>query len=344
MILLVSLLLTPLILTVIFIRVLSPYAIKLGFIDHPNDRKQHENPTPPIGGLAIYFGTLITLLFYNIDLPNLGAFLSAITLLVIVGAIDDHREVSVKIRLASQIFAGLIMIEFADIKITDVGNLLGHGIIHLGSLSTALTIFAVVGGINAFNMIDGIDGLSSSSALFSLTWVALLSVIFDNLLILKLSVVFIGAIIAFLLFNLRIFGRKKAWIFLGDSGSTVLGFVICWLIISGSQGGHAIMTPTLVLWVIALPLFDSVCIMMRRISKGKSPFAPDREHLHHVLPMKGFSINQTLIIILSASIVLAGSALTASIYFAVGDPLLFKAFLICFGLFYYYMHTTISAD
>ncbi len=340
----IILFLTTLILTLIFIRVLCPYAIKVGFFDRPGERKQHEDPTPPIGGLAIFLGTLITFLIYGIQLPHNRALVLAITLLVIIGAIDDHRTLSVRFRLGAQICAGLIMTEFADIKITDLGDLFGHGIIHLGVFSVPLTVFAVVGGINAFNMIDGIDGLSSSSAMLSLTLVAMLAALFNNPAILMLCLMFMGAIVAFLMFNLRVLGRKKASIFLGDSGSTLLGYVICWLIISGSQGVDRIMHPILVLWIIALPLFDSICIMMRRISKGKSPFAPDREHLHHVLPMKGYSVNQTLVIILGISLLLAGSAIIASLYLAISDFILFVAFLIFFALFYFFMHTTLSED
>jgi UDP-GlcNAc:undecaprenyl-phosphate GlcNAc-1-phosphate transferase len=139
------------------------------------------------------------------------------------------------------------------------------------------------------------------------------------------------------MFNLRIFGRKKAVIFLGDSGSTLLGFVICWLIISGSQGERPILTPTLVLWVIALPLFDSICIMMRRISKGRSPFSPDREHIHHVLLKHGFKVSQTVNIILIMALLLAVASLSASFFFAVRDHVLFEIFLGCFGLFYIFM-------
>jgi UDP-GlcNAc:undecaprenyl-phosphate GlcNAc-1-phosphate transferase len=334
----------PLIATIILILAIFPYAIKFGFIDHPSARKKHDKPTPPIGGLAIFLGTLLTLSIYDIQMPHQGAFILALTLLVVVGAIDDYRELNVKLRLAAQICAGLIMTEFADIKINDMGDLLGYGTLHLGHYSTALTVFAVVGGINAFNMIDGIDGLSSSSSLISIGLVALLAFAFNNPLLLNLSIIFMGAIIAFLLFNLRIFGRSKGLIFLGDSGSTLLGFTICWLIIQGSQHPNPIMTPTLVLWVIALPLYDSICIMMRRIHKGKSPFAPDREHLHHVLPMKGFSINETLLIILASSLLLAGTAIVSSVIFKVADNILFFAFLICFASFYAFMHNTIEKD
>lgn len=337
-----SLILAPLVLSIIFILLLRPVAIKMGFFDHPDERKQHDNPTPPIGGIAIYLGALISLISFDLQFPQIYVFIAALTLLVIVGIIDDHKTLSVKIRLSAQIIAGLMMAELADIKITDLGNLIGTGTIQLGKYSTMMTVFAVVGGINAFNMIDGIDGLSSSSALFSIIVMSLLAAFFGNTLLLNIGLIFIGALLAFLCFNLRAMGRKKASIFLGDSGSTLIGFVVCWLIISGSQGQNALITPTLVLWVIALPLFDSICIMMRRIHKGKSPFSPDREHLHHVLPMKGFSVNETLIIIITLSTLLSCSALICSLFFNISDKILFATFLLCFLLFYGFMHNTLK--
>lgn len=341
---LASLFLTPLISSVLFIFILSPYAKKLGFIDKPCSRKQHIDPTPPIGGIVIYLSTLLSLFFFDISLPHQAAFIVAITILVVLGVIDDSRGLNVKIRLVGQIIAALIMTELADIKIIDMGNLLGHGTVYLGAASTALTVFAVVGGINAFNMIDGIDGLSGSLSLIAIGLMALLAAFFNNVLLLKLCLIFIGSIIGFLAFNLQLFGRKKASIFLGDSGSTLLGFVICWIIIPASQGESSLISPTLVLWIIAIPLCDSVCIMFRRIQKGRSPFSPDREHLHHILPLMGFSINQTLLIILLLSIFVAVYALIASLFFSVPDHYLFAAFLGFFSLFYVVMHKTIKAD
>ena len=339
-----NLILVSFALSILFILLFRPLAIKIGFFDHPDERKQHTNPTPPIGGISIYLGALISLLCFDIQFPQIYVFIAALTLLVIVGIIDDHRTLSVKIRLSTQILAGLMMAELADIKITDLGNLIGTGTLHLGKYSTLMTVFAVVGGINAFNMIDGIDGLSSSSALFSIILMSLLAAFFGNTLLLNIGLIFIGALLAFLCFNLRTLGRKKASIFLGDSGSTLIGFVVCWLIIAGSQGQNALITPTLVLWVIALPLFDSICIMMRRIHKGKSPFSPDREHLHHVLPMKGFSVNETLIIIITLSTLLSCSALICSLFFNISDKILFATFLLCFLLFYGFMHNTLKND
>ena len=340
----IEMFLMPLFMTIMSILVIYPCAKKYGFIDTPCSRKQHESPTPPIGGLAIYLGALSTFWMSNaMHLVNVP-FISAITLLVLVGAVDDHKGLSVKFRLAAQIAAALIMTEFADIKINCLGDILGFGEIHLDGFATFFTVFAVVGGINAFNMIDGIDGLSSSSALMAIIMVALLGILFDNNEVLNLSLIFLGAIVGFLMFNLRVFGRKKALIFLGDSGSTLLGFTVCWLLIYSSSEQIEMISPSLVLWIIAMPLFDSICIMIRRIAKGRSPFSPDREHLHHILPMSGFSVNETLVIILSVTVLFASAALTSSLFFGVADYILFVTFLLFFSLFYWVMHNHISNE
>ena len=335
----IYILLTALLLSIVFILALYPCAIKLGFIDPPCSRKQHEQPTPPIGGLAIFLGSLLTMYFFDIQIPHQSAFISAMALLVLVGAIDDNRELNVKVRLLAQIIAALIMSEIADIKITSLGDLLGFGPVQITThYSTLLTVFAVVGGINAFNMIDGIDGLAGSSSMISIALTAAIALSFNNFIVLNACLLFIGAIAAFLLFNLRILGRKRALIFLGDSGSTLLGFVICWLVISASQGQERFISPVLVLWIIALPLFDSISIMLHRIRKGQSPFKPDRKHLHHILLSKDFSVNKTLSTILTITVVLAVGGIVASLFFNIEDKYLFTTFMLLFALFYWQTH------
>jgi UDP-GlcNAc:undecaprenyl-phosphate GlcNAc-1-phosphate transferase len=314
---------TSLFATIILILVLYPCALKIGFTDNPCLRKQHHEPIPPIGGLAIFLATLFTLLINDINLPHQTAFIIGMTLLVFVGAIDDHRGLGIKTRIIAQIVAGLIMTGIAGIRVIELGDLLGFGDINLGAYSTAFTVFAVVGGINAFNMIDGIDGLAGGSTLIAIITIALISWYFEHWILVYFCIIFVGAIIAFLLFNLRIFGRKRGAIFLGDSGSTLLGFTVCWLAISASQGEVGMITPTIVLWIIALPLFDSICIMSRRIQRGQSPFSPDREHLHHILPLEGFSINKTLVTLLAFSLLLSVTGVTAGLYFGISDRLLF---------------------
>jgi UDP-GlcNAc:undecaprenyl-phosphate/decaprenyl-phosphate GlcNAc-1-phosphate transferase len=331
--------LTPLLASLFFIAGLYPVAVKIGFTDKPCHRKQHKTPTPLIGGLAIYLALLLTPFLVDISIrPHQIAFISAISLLVGVGLVDDYRNLGVKVRLLAQIAAALIMTEYADIKIENVGNLLGFGAIHLGIFAVPFTIFAVVGGINAFNMIDGMDGLAGSLTLIAMVSLAGVCWLSHHDTLFCYCLIFSACIVAFLSLNLRIFGRSNAKVFLGDTGSTMFGFTVCWLAIDASQGDNSLVAPSIVLWVIALPLFDSVCIMLRRLMKGKSPFNPDREHLHHIFTVAGYSNNATLLIILAISITLSIVGITASRYLAVPEPILFGIFMLLFVGYYWLMN------
>jgi UDP-GlcNAc:undecaprenyl-phosphate/decaprenyl-phosphate GlcNAc-1-phosphate transferase len=323
----------PLLTTVLMITVLYPLALKTGFTDKPSHRKQHKTPTPIIGGLAIYVALLVSLLTSKEALPNQQAFLVAATLLVSVGLVDDYKNLSVKIRLVAQIIAALIMTEYANIKIETLGDLLGFGTIELGKFSTLFTVFAVVGGINAFNMIDGIDGLAGSITFISMTSIAIVNWITHDWTLFSYSLVFMAGIIGFLLFNLRIFGRPNAKIFLGDTGSTLFGYTICWLAIGTTQSDQSLVPPIGVLWLIGLPLIDSVCIMIRRLSKGRSPFNPDREHLHHLFTVAGYSINATLLVILFFHTILSVNGILSTLFIEVPEPILLVSYL---GLFFMY--------
>ncbi len=324
--------------TLCFIAILYPVALKVGFTDKPNHRKQHKTPTPLIGGVAIYLAILITLLINANDLPSQTAFIVAISLLVFVSLIDDYKDLGIKPRLFVQIISALIMTEYAEIRVESLGDIFGFGEIKLGAFSSAFTVFAVVGGINAFNMIDGMDGLAGSLNLVSVTSLALVSWLSDNDLILSYSLILMAAIIAFLSFNLRIFGRSNAIIFLGDNGSTLFGYIICWLAIDASQGDNEHITAATVLWILAIPLLDSVCIMLRRIRKGRSPFNPDREHLHHIFTVAGYSNNLTLIAIISISISLAAIGIVSSQYIRIHESCLFWSFILLFAIHYRLMN------
>ncbi len=115
----------------------------------------------------------------------------------------------------------------------------------------------------------------------------------------------------------------------------MFGFTVCWLAIDASQGENSLITPSTVLWIIALPLFDSVCIMLRRLMNGKSPFNPDREHLHHIFAVAGYSNNATLLIILTISLALSITGITASRYFGVPERALFVVFTLLFAGYYW---------
>ncbi len=330
--------LTPMFATLVFMAGLYPCAVKLGLTDKPCHRKQHKSPTPLIGGLAIYMALLVTLLpTINIQ-PNQIAFISAITILVCVGLVDDYRNLGVRVRLVAQVAAALIMTQYADIKIENLGNLFGFGAIHLGVFAVPFTVFAVVGGINAFNMIDGMDGLAGSLTLISIASLAGVCWLSHDDALFSYCLIFGACIMAFLSLNLRIFGRPNAKVFLGDTGSTMFGFTVCWLAIDASQGENSLITPSTVLWIIALPLLDSVCIMLRRLKKGRSPFNPDREHLHHIFTVAGYSNNATLFIILAFSLALSVVGITASLYLSIPEPVLFGFFMLLFVGYYWLMN------
>lgn len=326
----VTLFFTAFFATLIFIKALFPFAIKIGLTDRPCHRKQHKSPTPLIGGLAIFLAIGATLLINDLAFPHQLAYLLAAGLLVGVGLVDDYKGLGVRIRIVTQLVAGLIMTEYADIKITHLGDLFFLGNVELGSLSTAFTLFAVVGGINAFNMIDGIDGLAGSMTLVSITSLAIIALLGQDYAMLDFCLIIIAGLLVFLSFNLRILKRSSASIFLGDTGSTFLGYTICWLAISASQRTVPLIAPTTVLWIIAIPLFDSVCIMLRRISRKRSPFAPDREHLHHIMSMTGYSVNQVVKRLSSYGLIMASIGVIADLWLRIPAILMLLGFMALF--------------
>lgn len=319
-------------LTILLVLILRPIAQTYGLTDKPCSRKNHLGETPLIGGISIYVSLLI--LFYWTPSVNYWFMVSA-TLIVACGITDDFKHLDHKTRLIIEVIATIIMIWKGGVEITNLGNLFGFGDIQLGYFSSIVTIFAVVGGINAFNMTDGIDG--SAGGLSLITMILLLMIANAMPQVIDICSLYIPALIAFLLFNMRIFGRKKAAIFLGDAGSMLLGFTICYLVILMSQGENRIISPVTVLWIIGYPLFDAIAIMLRRIRKGNSPFAPDREHFHHILPLAGYTFNQTLNIIFLASLSLAGFGIIGEKLLELPEWLMFYLFLGLFFLYYWGM-------
>ncbi len=321
--------------TVAWLLLLRPIAIKVGLTDKPSARKKHNGDIPLIGGLAIYLCMVFFILTENkLASINMG-FLTATTLIIATGLMDDFKNLNIKLRFFTEIVAIVIMIKWGGVEITSLGNLFGLGEIQLGNFSTPFTIFAILGGINAFNMIDGIDGLAGGTSLIIYFVLSLLFVTTHYTSFLLLSMVLAAATTAFLIFNLPTLGRKKATIFLGDAGSMLLGFTICILIISASQGDHKVVAPVTALWLIASPLLDTFAIMIQRIRQGRSPFAPDREHLHHLLPVAGFSQSTTLVSILLFSLLLALAGLTLDLVLNAPEWLMFSLFITVFVCYQY---------
>lgn len=177
-------------------------------------------------------------------------------------------------RTGVQAVVAIIMMVFANLKIDSLGHAFGPWELTLGPFSYVLTLFAVWGAVNAFNMVDGIDGLLGGLSCVSFGALGILFALSGNSGLAFWCFTFIAAILPYICFNLGLFGRRFK-VFMGDAGSTLIGFTIIWLLTSASQGGepHAINAVT-ALWIIAIPLMDMVAIMYRRLRKGMSPFSP----------------------------------------------------------------------
>jgi len=327
------------------IEILKPVAVKIGLTDKPTARKKHLGEIPLVGGIAVYLALFITgvvvLLFYPLETNKLFIYLLISLLIVITGALDDRFDLSVKIRLMIQIVIASIMMFFAGDAIFSLGDLFSFGEISLGYFAYPFTIFAVLGAINAYNMVDGIDGLIGGISATTFLTLTVLFLISGDEKAACFCVLWLAALIPYLFYNLQLtkFSNKK--IFMGDAGSTFIGFTIVWLLAIGTQSDPlnneiTAFSPVVALWVIALPLMDMAGVMIRRIKRGYSPFPPDRDHLHHIFMRAGFPPMETLFIITLLSLMLNLIGVFTTIY-AVPDWGQLLVFVI---LFYVYLHST----
>jgi len=306
------------------------HAPQLGLMDVPGGRKLHCSEVPLVGGLGIFGGLLVSALATGGLLTANAALLSGLALLVLVGFFDDRKGLSTGLRFLIQAVAALIMVYWGEVRLDNLGNLFGYGDVILGRWSVPMTVFAVMGVINAMNMIDGADGLAGGLALAALLVFAALLAAGSNLggtLLLPLA----AAVAAFMLFNLRTPWRERASVFVGDAGSMLLGFALAWYAVDMASMRHA-MTPITAVWILGVPLMDTVSLMIRRMRKGVSPFAPDCEHLHHILQRAGFSHGQTVTIMIGVSLLFAGIGV-AGWLLEVPEYVMFYGFMSLFGLY-----------
>ncbi|MBN1238911.1 MAG: undecaprenyl/decaprenyl-phosphate alpha-N-acetylglucosaminyl 1-phosphate transferase [Gammaproteobacteria bacterium] len=319
--------------TVLVLAILQPLAGKLGLTDLPTHRKSHEGEVPLVGGLAIYVGFVTTCLLLGLHNDRqVAAFIYAGGLLLAVGAVDDRVELSPVARLAAQTSAALILC-FSGTVVESFGELLipGHELT-LGALAIPFTVFATVALINAVNMSDGIDGLAGSQTLISLAGVTAVAAIAGGLHVLPPLLALGGAVVAFLAFNLRSRWRARAAVFLGDAGSNFLGLGLAWVLIRLSQNDSAYLLPAAALWFVSLQVFDTVEVVARRLMRKRSPFDADREHLHHVFLLAGFSVNETVLVM---GLLATGSGLVGILAAVLQPPegAVFFGFVLCGALF-----------
>ena len=216
--------------------------------------------------------------------------------LVLLFLIDDFKALRPYHRLIIQIILCLYVIFSSGVYLSNLGDLFGFGEVQLGIFSIPFTIFCIVGIMNAFNMIDGINGLCAGSAIMALLFIGFYSgLMYDSVLILL-----IGSMIGFLIFNLRFFGKKRG-VFLGDSGSNLIGFWVAWCAIYSSQNATYQVEAITMLWFVSIPLLDCIGLIFARLIRGISIASPGRDHIHHKL-MLNYTPEGSLGIILIISL------------------------------------------
>ena len=328
--------LIALLVTFLVVVVLQPLAMKLDIVAYPNERTVHSGNIPLVGGLAIFAGFCAAVIFIDSSLLGHQSFFLGSIILLTVGLLDDRSHVSVQFRFVSQIAAVLVVTLWGDITLKNLGDILFVGELKLGLFAVPFMVFATVGVINALNMSDGVDGLASGYtviALFGLLYLAWGCKACANEQM--LLILLIAAVFGFMLLNARSPWCRKAKVFMGDSGSMFLGFALAVAFIKLSQGETKIMAPVTALWLFALPLMDTVSIIVRRKKKGLSAFSPDQGHLHHILHRAGYKVEQVVVIGWVTSIALA---LIGILGYRLGvhDGIMFAGFMTLY-FFYHWM-------
>lgn len=261
------------IVALILIKLIIVNAPGLGLVDVPNKRSMHTNHHPRGAGIGVFLAIAMVEPFFDFTLL-LEHFLSclAIFFVFVVGVLDDHRDASPNTKFLIIAFSALL-VYLDDIYINTLGHLFGFEI-SLGWFALPFTVFAIVGFSNALNLIDGLDGLAGLVSMVILATLFSIGYSYEDAFLMVLSGSFMAGVAAFMIYN-----WNPASIFMGDSGSLVLGFVISLLVIKAAEYVH----PVSVLFIIAVPLLDTIIVMVRRKMQGRSMFAADKTHMQHIL-------------------------------------------------------------
>lgn len=292
--------------------VVHPSLVKIAhlksIVDNPDARKLNKEPVPVLGGVGVFFGIVFSLSVagYYVDGMNIQfELIIAMLIMFYTGVGDDILQLSPCLRFALQIFVVCLMIFLCGIYIDDF-----HGLWGIGELpwyiAVGLTIFSGVGIINSINLIDGVDGLCSGYGVFASLTFAFCFLRMGDMSYAILAFAVAGAIFPFMLHNM--FGEKYK-MFLGDGGSLVLGFICSLYVMRIIQSGYEVVSESTIsftLAVLVIPVFDTVRVMTARILEKRSPFSPDKTHLHHMFIRLGYShvITALNVILLNGIVVL----------------------------------------
>lgn len=296
-----SQLLTVVLLMIVLILILKTVAHKVCLVDKPNARKHHQNVTPLIGGICILLSCGLSLLIFA-DLlgRDLRPLVVAASLFLFLGVLDDQFDLKAGVKLLAQVTISVMFLAFTELQISNIGKPFGleHSV-ELGFLSLPFTVLAIVGLTNAFNMIDGCDGLAASLAVLAILALLYLGASRFEYSTQIFLLMLVASVFVFLFFN---FSNNPALkVFLGDGGSLLLGFIVSVLLVKFAEGDETY-SPSLVIWVVAVPVYDFCAVVARRLLLQRKIMSADRSHIHHLLLSYGLSHLQTTMVILFTAI------------------------------------------
>jgi len=297
--------LSALFISYIAIPKLIQFALKLKLLDAAGDRSSHQVSTPFFGGIAIFTGIICSLLFWADNFENIQYTLVSILIVFIVGLIDDLRAITAFKKLIGQILATLVLILLGDLQIDNM-----HGVLGIYELpiwaSVSFTIFVVIVIINGFNLIDGIDGLAGGLGLISSFCFGVIALLMNQIDIALISFTLMGALLGFLKYNIF-----PARIFMGDTGSLVVGMILSILAINCIKYGlvnenysSPNVGPLLAISFLAIPLFDSLRVFIVRAINGNGPLTAARDHVHHTLIDLGIGHKYSSLILFAVSVII----------------------------------------
>lgn len=279
------------------------FAYVVGAVDVPRDnRRMHKTPIPRLGGLAIFAGFLISVLIFGEMDRMMTSILIGALLLVTMGILDDILALKAWIKLIVQIVSALIPVIYGGLRIETLSNFnffSAEPYSYLGVLSVPITVIWIVGLTNAVNFIDGLDGLAAGVSSISAIAMLVISCILGDPAVAVVTAALAGSIFGFLPYNFN-----PAKIFMGDTGSNFLGFILATLSIQGLFKFYAVISFAVPFLILGLPLFDMLSSIIRRVAKGQSPMAPDRGHIHHRLIDMGLSQKQAVAVLYAITCIL----------------------------------------
>lgn len=292
--------------TFLFVMVITPFvkriALHIGAVDIPNARKVHQKPMPRLGGLGIFFGFLLGYMLFGTHSETMNSILIGSFVIVLTGVIDDIKPLKVSHKFIGQLAASLIVVFYGNILLK---NISAFGLyFEFGYLSYPITIFFLLGCINCMNLIDGLDGLAAGiSSIYFLTIGIIGAIQGSSGLDFVLTFIMLGSTLGFLVHNFN-----PASIFMGDSGSMFLGFIIAVIALLGFK--NVTMTSLIIpLLILAIPILDTIFAIIRRTLKGESISTPDKFHIHHQLLNRHFSQRATVLVIYGINLLFAAASI-----------------------------------